>query len=151
MSKRGGTGLAIAIVAAVFLWSGLLLGISFLEAPLKFTAPKVTTEIGVGIGKVVFTVLNRIEIGLAVFVLIALAIRKEKMKTWMIFGVATDILFVQSVFLLPALHRRIEMIQAGEIPPESSLHVWYIVCEVVKLLSLLVAGCWFLRRELREK
>ena len=44
-----------AVAAAVtFVWLGTVLGISFLEAPLKFRAPGVTLPIGLGIGRLVF-------------------------------------------------------------------------------------------------
>ena len=47
--------LGAAIAAALtFVWLGLVLAISFLEAPLKFRAPGVTLQIGVGIGRLVF-------------------------------------------------------------------------------------------------
>ncbi|WP_328388425.1 hypothetical protein [Nocardia sp. NBC_00416] len=36
------------------LWLGMVLAISFLEAPLKFRAPGVATELGLGIGRLVF-------------------------------------------------------------------------------------------------
>ena len=42
--------LAIAI-AAVFIWLGMVLAISFLEAPLKFRAPGITIPLGLGIGR----------------------------------------------------------------------------------------------------
>lgn len=40
--------------------------ISFVEAPLKFRAPNITLALGLGIGKLVFQMLNRIEIVFAV-------------------------------------------------------------------------------------
>jgi len=41
-----------AVVARVaFAWLGMVLAISFLEAPLKFRAPDVTLRIGLGIGR----------------------------------------------------------------------------------------------------
>ena len=46
----------------LYLWAGVVLGISFLETPLKFKAPGITTVLGVGIGKLVFNALNKIEI-----------------------------------------------------------------------------------------
>lgn len=55
-----GTGAAVA-VAAVFVWLGMVLAISFLEAPLKFRAPGVTLAVGVGIRRVVFRALNTCE------------------------------------------------------------------------------------------
>jgi hypothetical protein len=55
-----------AVAAAViFVWVGLVLAISFLEAPLKFRAPGVTIPIGLGIGRLVFRALNTVEVVLA--------------------------------------------------------------------------------------
>ena len=44
----------VTSVAVTFLWLGMVLAISFLEAPLKFRAPGVTVPIGLGIGRLVF-------------------------------------------------------------------------------------------------
>ena len=41
------------------------------QAPLKFGAPGITLALGVGIGRVVFAALNRVEVVLAVVVLLA--------------------------------------------------------------------------------
>jgi hypothetical protein len=50
---------ASAVAAAVvFVWLGMVLAISFLEAPLKFRAPNVTLQIGLGIGRLVFRALT---------------------------------------------------------------------------------------------
>ena len=49
-------------VAAVFVWLGMVLAISFLEAPLKFRAPNVTLQIGLGIGRLVSRALNTLRI-----------------------------------------------------------------------------------------
>jgi hypothetical protein len=40
--------------AVTFVWLGMVLAISFLEAPLKFRAPGVTIPVGLGIGRLVF-------------------------------------------------------------------------------------------------
>ena len=36
------------------IWLGLIIGISFIEAPLKFTAPGIMIPLGLGIGRRVF-------------------------------------------------------------------------------------------------
>ena len=59
--------LAVA-VAATWVWLGMVLAISFLEAPLKFRAPGVTLQLGLGIGRLVFRALNTCEAVLAVVV-----------------------------------------------------------------------------------
>ena len=63
---------AAVVVAAVFLWLGMVLAISFLEAPLKFRAPGVTLPIGLGIGRLVFRALNTVEVVFALVILLAL-------------------------------------------------------------------------------
>jgi hypothetical protein len=42
-------------VAGVFIWLGMVLAISFMETPLKFRAPRITLQLGLGIGRLVFT------------------------------------------------------------------------------------------------
>ncbi|MEO6792530.1 MAG: hypothetical protein ABI253_05440 [Mycobacterium sp.] len=60
-----------AIAAAVvFAWVGMVLAISFLEAPLKFRAPGITLQVGLGIGRLVFRALNAVEIVLAAVVVL---------------------------------------------------------------------------------
>src|SRR5664279_3321230 len=50
--------------AVAFVWLGMVLAISFLEAPLKFRAPGITLPLGLGIGRLVFRALNGCEAGL---------------------------------------------------------------------------------------
>jgi hypothetical protein len=50
------------IAMLVFVWVGFILAISFMEAWLKFLAPGITLELGLGIGKLIFNALNRVEI-----------------------------------------------------------------------------------------
>ena len=62
----------ILLIMSIFIWIGLLGGISFLEAWLKFRAPEVTLSIGLGIGKLVFGALNKIELLLAILISIGI-------------------------------------------------------------------------------
>ncbi|HQO86046.1 MAG TPA: hypothetical protein PKX84_00190, partial [Bacteroidia bacterium] len=52
--------LPIALIAST-LWIGFVSAISFMEAWLKFRAPGITIPLGLGIGRLVFNVLNKIE------------------------------------------------------------------------------------------
>ena len=63
-------------VAAVFVWLGMVVAISFLEAPLKFRAPGITLPLGLGIGRLVFRALNVCEAVLAAVILVALFLRR---------------------------------------------------------------------------
>ena len=48
-------------MAAVFTWFGQVVGISLVEAPLKFRAPGISLARGLGIGRLVFAALGRAE------------------------------------------------------------------------------------------
>lgn len=61
------------IAAAGFTWLGMVLAISFLEAPLKFRAPGLTVAVGLGIGRIVFRALNTVELVLAAVIITAAA------------------------------------------------------------------------------
>ena len=122
------------------IWIGLVIGISFMEAPLKFQAPGITLELGLGIGSLVFGTLNKIELVLMLVMLIAIS-KIYKQLGNLIFGLIatlTLILLVQTFILFPILDARIVMIQSGEEPPPSSVHLIYIVMEVIKLMTLFV-------------
>jgi len=61
-------------VAVTFVWLGMVVAISFLEAPLKSRAPDVTLRIGLGIGRLVFRALNTAEALLATAVGVTLIV-----------------------------------------------------------------------------
>ena len=57
------------------MWAGLVAGISFIEALLKFTAPHITVPLGLGIGRIVSAALN--EVALAAAALLSAAGRRR--------------------------------------------------------------------------
>src|SRR6478735_1965752 len=64
---QAGGGVSAARYAQLLvpmLWLGMVVAISFLEAPIKFRAPGVTLPVGLGIGRLVFKALNGVEIAL---------------------------------------------------------------------------------------
>ena len=54
------------------MWLGMVVAISFIKAPLKFRAPRVSLPIGLGIGRLVFRALNAVEAVLAVALLMSI-------------------------------------------------------------------------------
>ncbi|MBT2558686.1 hypothetical protein J7E24_12885 [Hymenobacter sp. ISL-91] len=125
------------LVAALLFWAGLVAGISFLEAPLKFTAPGITVPLGLGIGRLVFQALNKVEIGLAVLAIVAAFRLKVPANLVLPLGLLAAVLAAQTLWLLPALDVRALALLAGRTPPASDLHHIYIGAEVFKLLLLL--------------
>jgi len=131
-----------AVAAAiVFFWSGAVVSISFLEAWLKFTAPGVTLPIGLSIGRLVFSALNKMEwillVGCMTCGLAALA------GWWM--GViwlwmAAAVLTVETFWLLPALDARALVYMSGQDPKPSSVHLVFVAAEVIKVGCLVIGG-----------
>jgi hypothetical protein len=124
-----------------FIWFGFICSISFLETPAKFTAPGVTLPIGLGIGKKVFSLLNKTEIGfMAILGATALFKTTANHFEYAFPSFILLILLCQSVWLLPALGKRVALIQAGIEPAPSKLHWFYISGELLKMISLFIYG-----------
>lgn len=132
----------MAVTTAVaFTWFGMVLAISFLEAPLKFRAPGVTVPLGLGIGRVVFRALNAVEALWAVVVVVTLVVGGPGAVVLVAAVVAVVALAVQIAAVRPALSRRTEHVLAGEdTGRRSHAHLAYIGLELVKVVALLVLG-----------
>ncbi len=128
-------------IVVPFVWLGLVAGLSFLEAPLKFTAPGITLELGLGIGRLVFFWLNKIELALAAVFFVSLFLAMPKSGLVKASAAALlVILLLQTLWLLPALDERAVAVISGTSAPGSSAHIVYIVLEVVKIILLPVIG-----------
>jgi hypothetical protein len=129
-------GPAVA-VALTFVWLGMVLAISFLEAPLKFRAPGVTLQIGLGIGRLVFRALNTVEALLAVGIVVALTLGHPPVSVQMAFAVVVTALVAQLLGVRPRLTRRSDAVLTGQNAPRSRA---YVGLEVVKVAALAVGG-----------
>lgn len=137
-------------IAVVFVWLGMVLAISFLEAPLKFRAPGVTIPLGLGIGRIVFRALNTCEVVFAVVVAVALLVDDPGTVARVAAGVAVALLVLQLAFVRPLLTKRSDAVLAaasGAAPegPSSHVHLWYVGLELAKVAALVVAGVCLLR------
>jgi hypothetical protein len=133
------TSAAVA-TAVTFVWLGMVLAISFLEAPLKFQAPGVTLPIGLGIGRLVFRFLNLVEGLLAVVLVIVSVAHRPAPGVIVAAASAVGALLVQLTLVRPQLSRRSDIVLAGEPAPHSIAHHWYIGLEVLKVAALLATG-----------
>ncbi len=133
------TGSAIA-VAVTFVWLGMVLAISFLEAPLKFRAPNVTLQIGLGIGRLVFRALNTVEVVFAIVILLATVASPPPAGITVAFVVVFAALALQLGAVRPRLNRRSDQVLAGLVGPRSRGHYAYVGLEVIKAVALIVAG-----------
>jgi len=135
--SRAGT---LITVAVPFVWLGMVLAISCLEAPLKFRAPGVTLPLGLGIGRLVFRALNLAEMALVVLLAVAGAAVGMPGAGWGLLAVLAALLAVQVLLLRPRLDRRAGQIMAGQAPPPARLHLAYIALEGTKVLALPALG-----------
>ena len=132
-------------VAALFTWFGMVVAISFLEAPLKFRAPGVTLKIGLGIGRLVFRALNTFEGLLAALIIVAALLGSLPLGANVAIAVAVVALLVQLAAVRPILSRRSDAVMTGPADAErtttrSHAHFAYVALELVKAVALLVAG-----------
>ncbi|MEU0336504.1 hypothetical protein [Streptomyces sp. NPDC006193] len=131
---------AAAASAVTFVWLGMVLAISFLEAPLKFRAPGVTIPLGLGIGRLVFRALNAVETVWAVVVVAAVAAGGAPAAVMALTASAAALLLVQLAVVRPRLNRRSDRVLAGEELPRSRSHLWYVALEVLKAGTLVALG-----------
>lgn len=132
-------GIAVATSVA-FVWLGMVLAISFLEAPLKFRAPGVTTRIGLGIGRLVFRALNVCELIFAVVIAAALFSTEHVVSVDVAFSIAITSLFFQTVIVRPLLARRTIEVLEGDNATRSRAHFAYIALDVIKVIALIIGG-----------
>ncbi|HRP58323.1 hypothetical protein [Agriterribacter sp.] len=129
-------------IMCVFLWLGFVFAISFMEAWLKFRAPGVSLSVGLGIGKLVFSALNKVEWIFAAIVLSCLFFDKTIIRTsnkiWL--GFIILVLLAQTFWLLPLLAARADAIINGGSSAPSSLHWLYVTAEVIKVALLFSLG-----------
>lgn len=134
------SGGAAVAVATTFVWLGMVVGIAFIESPLKFRAPNVTLQIGLGIGRLVFRALNTVE-GIFAGVLVVLVIVTPPATPIIVaFAVAMTMLLLQLAAVRPRLNKRSDQVLAGYEGPRSHAHYVYVGLELIKLTALLIAG-----------
>lgn len=126
--------------ASTFVWLGMVLAISFIEAPLKFRAPGVTLPIGLGIGRLVFRALNTAEVVLAAALVGALAVGATSLATGAAAVAAVGLLVGQLAVVRPRLTRRSDRVLAGGDAPRSTSHYVYIALETAKVAALVCLG-----------
>jgi len=134
-------------IAVPFIWFGMVLAISFIEAPLKFQAPGITLPLGLGIGRLIFFALNKAEIICLLLLIFAMwRERSANLSDKVLTASLIVIIALETAWLLPALDVRAGLVIAGTEAPFSNLHLVYIAFEVVKIVVLLTLGIITVRR-----
>ena len=125
----------IITLLIIGIWIGLVLGISFLEAPLKFKAPGITLKNGLSIGRLVFGASNKLQL-ILLFLLILTMMRHFYLELyWVMFLTLglTVVMGFQSLYLLPLLDYRVEQILNDQEVPHSYDHILFVLLELLKV------------------
>jgi hypothetical protein len=135
------TDLAIRVAAAATLvWLGMVLAISFLEAPLKFHAEGLELRVGLAIGRIVFRALNIAEVIWVVVIAVCVIVAGASGPVLILAAVTAVLLAVQLLVVRPRLNRRSAHVLAGQDAPRSRAHHAYLGLEALKLAALVALG-----------
>jgi len=130
------------IVSAALIWIGFTGAISFMEAWIKFKAPGVTLPIGLGIGRLVFRALNKVEWSLTLIIVIAFIAQfittnnknlHAIIDLCFTFYLILIILLLETFWVLPKLDKRASTIIAGNSLTPSVFHYYFIGAECIKI------------------
>jgi hypothetical protein len=140
---------ALYAFVITLVWLSFVIAISFVEAPVKFSAlgikqpiTEVTTELqhALKIGHAVMHKLNRIEwicCAFSWFLLLRIRIVRTR-GSLILLGAITALLAYQTWGMYPPLDERVRLVVAGTLPPQTWHHVGFVITEGAKALLLLV-------------
>lgn len=118
---------------------GLLLGISFIAQPAKFSAPGVELPQLVSVGSTIFHASHWTQWVLLVLCATFSASTKErKVLAFCSSGLALALLAAQHLLLMPMLDARVQLYLAGGRPDPSNDHLLYVAVEAMKVVAVLV-------------
>ena len=124
----------------VIFWLGFFMAISFMEAPLKFTAPGITIVQGVQIGRIIFSVLNKCEWTFLLLIMITCFFNRPRAAVLYFIIIAGAILLAETVWLLPQLDIRAIQYISGQQRQGKDIHWIYILLDIVKVPFLFMIG-----------
>lgn len=129
----------IRSITAIF-WLGFFMSISFLETPLKFTAPNLSLADGLQVGKIVFGALNKCEWVFLCIILISCLLNKTSKKGLYLIAIISVILVIETAWLLPLLDAGVNRVISGQPAGVQYIHWLYVLLEIIKVPVLLLIG-----------
>ena len=128
-------------------WMGIVIGVSFLATPVKFTADSLTRPVALDVGRATFHALAYLEwvlAGLLAGLIWRTATHQQSIgrRALTAAAVVAVAVVVQSAWLQPELDERVASIIAGIEPPPSHLHTVYGIVEVTKVVALGLLAAW---------
>jgi len=131
--------LIFSLIALI--WSGMILGISFFEAWVKFRTPSLTKEVGLDVGRTVFSAFHFAQclfLGMLALVFLAQPIWAQGIILLSIFL----LLGSQILWVFPKLCSDVDLIRSGKPAQHPRFHLLYGLMEVLKFLSLLLGALY---------
>ena len=124
---------------AAAVWLGIVLGVSFFAAPIKFTAEVSRSDL-LRVGQVTFQAFTWVELVAFAVLLAGIWLRRTTTNkpTFCAIVILAMLLAAQKLIMLPGLDDALTQIVAGSPADSGHLHSAYVVSEVVKALALVV-------------
>jgi hypothetical protein len=141
--KPAAGGASTAATALIFAWAGGAITGNMIAAPAKFQAPSLTLPVALDVGRAQFFWIGMAESACACALLLLL-IAARRLRSWPL-AAALALFALQQVWIMPLLDARTLAVIAGQPVPVSSLHLMYVVCEILKISCLILAGALFAR------
>ncbi|MEM7162703.1 MAG: hypothetical protein AAF487_09730 [Bacteroidota bacterium] len=119
-------------------WLGFLVAVSFFTTPIKFQVNSIDLFEGVALGKLTFNYFNKLELFFLIPLLIDFIINPSKPVHRAALLLLFGMLACQAVYLLPAMSAITDVVIETRTPSNSSLHMIYVIFEVLKLICLVL-------------
>lgn len=132
--------LMLAPAPVCLIWAGVVLGVDLVGAPAPFSVGGLERPLALAVNRAAFETLKHLEWALAAVSLVLVAWTRPGRVVALGLALALGALALQSLWLLPELSARTDLVLAGRELPPSPVHALYGVAELIKVLSLLVAG-----------
>ncbi|MBP9160516.1 MAG: hypothetical protein LKM36_01600 [Flavobacteriales bacterium] len=125
---------------AVFIWTGLVVGIAFMVSWLKYRAFGVTLPVGASIDMKLLPALMRVEWVLAIAVAIDLFFGKASLPMMALAAVPVVLLLIQTIYLQPGLNASALQIFHGHGDTGATLRNAQTGLEALKVATLIMLG-----------
>lgn len=126
-----------------FIWSGMILGISFFEAWVKFKTPGLTKEVGLEVGRTVFKFFHFLQ-WLLLGILTLIFLTRPMVIQGIVLLSLFSLLSSQIFWVFPKLCLDVDLIRSGNTAKHPQYHLLYGVIEVLKIALLLIGAIYLL-------
>ena len=118
------------------IWAGIVIGGSLIAAPAKFQVASLSLPLALEVGQAQFFWVGVGEAVLCAGLLLSVLLLRPSLLRFLAFPIA--IFAIQRLYLMPMLDARTVEIIAGATIPPSSLHLVYVIMEIIKVFLLCI-------------